>query len=99
MCEHEHVEVIDSYLHQVSIFGAEILFEVLRCLDCGQKLVQPYLALSRMSVTDNMLIFQDEEIYPSLEYVEYVLKIKRKDIPEELLQIIFVDSKGEEIEK
>ena len=89
-CIHENKTIIDSSITEVSVFGAELLLEKMVCNDCGKILVQPYLSLGLLSADDDMLIVNDKELLPSLEYIEKVLVIKRQNIPVELIKEISI---------
>ena len=89
-CIHENKTIIDSSITEVSVFGAELLLEKMVCNDCGKILVQPYLSLGLLSADDDMLIVNDKDLLPSLEYIEKVLVIKRQNIPVELIKEISI---------
>ena len=87
-CTHENNTVIESSITEVSVFGAELLLEKIVCNECGKTFVRPYLALTPLSLEDGMLIVHDNDILPTLEYIENVLSIKHKNIPKELVKEI-----------
>ena len=87
-CKHEETEILESDLIDVSKFGATLLLEVEECTECKKRWVNPYLGLNQLSLDDPMLITKEDGRLPSLEYIEKVLGIKKKNIPKELLEEI-----------
>jgi len=85
-CKHENNEVIDSSCTLVSVHGAELLLELMRCEDCGYEWVQPYLSLAPVDIETEKLIVSSDHLLPSKSYVMDVIGVKFRAIPEELVE-------------
>ena len=85
-CPHENNEVIDSSCTLVSVHGAELLLELIRCEGCGYKWVQPYLSLAPVDIEQEKFIVSSDHLLPSKSYVRDVIGVKFRAIPKELVE-------------
>jgi len=85
-CSHKNNEIIDSSYTQISVHGAGLLLELIRCKDCGYKWIQPYIPLKPVNIEKEKFIVSGEHLLPSKSYVRDVIGVKFRAIPKELVE-------------